>query len=376
MDNFFSQQNKMLEDIFLEAQKKGVFPGAATAIFQGCGTERKKLIKCYGNTAYQGDDLTSVGPATFYDLASLTKPLATLPALLTLLTAGRIKMEDKLGELLQRDLPREKRDICLRQLLGHSAGLAAHIPFFNHRPGPPPPERRDEIRESILAEILAQPLIYPPGSATVYSDLGYILAGMIVEIKSGEDLASFVRKNVYEPLGLSDQLFFNGVNHHHPASYAPGEFCAWRQRILHGEVGDENCALLGGVAGHAGLFGNIGGVASLAAYLLDLWQGRAAVELLAPEELRRCFSRQKINPDTTWALGVDTPSRQGSSGGHLLSEESIGHLGYSGTSFWIDPRRELVVVLLSNRVHPSRYNDQIKKFRPLFHDTVIRLLED
>ncbi|MFH7320569.1 serine hydrolase domain-containing protein [Desulfurivibrio sp. D14AmB] len=365
----------MLEDIFLEAMAKGVFPGAAIAVAHGLATNRNTEIKCFGKTGYQGDEIEPVDSETFYDLASLTKPLATLPALLVLLARGELSLDDKLEDLLQREVPREKRAIRLRQLLGHGSGLPAHLPFFEQWTPLAVQEQREEIREQVMTEILARPLLFTPGSATLYSDLGYILAGMVVELKSGEDLARFVEKHIYAPLGLSNQLFFNPHNHPRHVAYAPGEYCSWRQRLLRGEVGDENCALLGGVAGHAGLFGNIKGVAGLTSYLLDLWQDRAPVKLMRPDDLQHCLVKQQLKPDTTWALGMDTPSAQGSSGGDLLSADSVGHLGYAGTSFWIDPHRELVMVLLTNRVHPSRFNDQIKKFRPLLHNTLVNFLD-
>ncbi|HET97500.1 MAG TPA: class A beta-lactamase-related serine hydrolase [Desulfurivibrio alkaliphilus] len=377
MINFFLQQNKMLEDIFMEAITKGVFPGAAIAVAHGVASNRNIEVKCFGYTGYQGDENEPVEPETFYDLASLTKPLATLPALLVLLARGELGFDDKLEDLLQRKVSREKRAIRLRHLLGHSAGLPAHLPFFEHWAPQSALEQREGIREKVVAEIMARPLLFTPGTATLYSDLGYILAGMVVEKRSGDDLAEFIEKNIYAPLGLSNQLFFNPHNHPRQVVYAPGEYCSWRQRLLKGEVGDENCALLGGVAGHAGLFGNIRGVAGLTSYLLDIWQNQAPEKLILIEsdDLRHCLTKQQIKNDTTWALGMDTPSARGSSGGDLLSAASVGHLGYAGTSFWIDPHRELVVVLLTNRVHPSRFNDQIKRFRPLFHNNLIRVLD-
>jgi CubicO group peptidase (beta-lactamase class C family) len=156
-------------------------------------------------------------------------------------------------------------------------------------------------------------------------------------------------------------------------NYAFMEECPFRQRMLRGEVSDENAHALGGVAGHAGLFGTMEGVLLFAVHLLDQWQGREEHPGYRSRDLRKFLKKQKI-PGSTWALGFDTPSPTGSSGGKYLSPVSVGHLGFTGTSFWIDPVRELVMVLLSNRVHPSRENERIKKFRPLLHDAVIENL--
>lgn len=313
-------------------------------------------------------------PATIYDLASLTKPLATLLALVSLLGAGRIGFAQKLEDLLQSKVPVDKREISLRDLMGHRAGLASYIPFFSLV------AKKDQVqvKKEVLRIILDFPLVNPPGQQALYSDLGFILAGFIVEGQSGQNLAEYVRAAIYEPLGLEKRIFFNPPGKIQAGRYGRGEYCLWRRRVLDGEVSDESCALLGGVAGHAGLFGNIRAVSALVCSLLDHWVGKEVKgqkkPLLDRDILLSCFARQKKQNRDTWALGVDTPSTRYSSSGRYLSPLSIGHLGFTGTSFWIDPRRELVMVLLSNRVHPCRSNQKIKKFRPLFHDTVIKEL--
>jgi serine-type D-Ala-D-Ala carboxypeptidase len=373
VSNFFSQQNKMLEKIFRNAISQGIFPGAASSVFQGLGSSRQGMISCYGSTSYEAGKL--VDPATIYDLASLTKPLATLPALVSLMGAARINFSQKLEDLLQTKVPGDKREISLRDMMGHRAGLASYLPLFSLVDQKDP----DQLKREVLRIILDHPLVHPPGRQALYSDLGYILAGFIVEKQSGQNLAEYLRAAIYEPLGLGDRLFFNPRGNIRAGVYARGEYCLWRQRLLDGEVSDENCALLGGVAGHAGLFGDIGAVSALVCFLLDNWLGQEIKEgkkpRLARDVLLSCFERQNQQNQDTWALGVDTPSSRHSSAGRYLSPRSIGHLGFTGTSFWIDPRRELVMVLLSNRVHPCRSNQKIKKFRPLFHDTVIGELE-
>jgi CubicO group peptidase (beta-lactamase class C family) len=201
-----------------------------------------------------------------------------------------------------------------------------------------------------------------------------MLLGLIVEEKSGQGLADFFREKIAEPLGLAEKIFYcAGESKNTERRYAPTEDCPLRKRVLCGELSDENAHALGGVAGHAGLFGTIGGVLEMGVHLLDQWQGREEHPNYLASDLGRFLTRQDI-PGSTWALGFDTPSATGSTGGRYLAPTSVGHLGFTGTSLWIDPTRDLVMVLLSNRVHPSRENGGIKQFRPRFHETVMESL--
>lgn len=260
--------------------------------------------------------------------------------------------------------------MSIQNLLSHSAGFPAHKPYYQEL-AELPEEKRKEALLNILAE---EPLAYEPGSASIYSDLGFMLLGLIVEEKSGQGLAEFFKEKIAGPLGLAEKIFYVAAeSEKRERSYAPTEACPFRQRLLCGEVSDENAHALGGVAGHAGLFGCIGGVLEIGEHLLDQWQGREEHQNYRASDLRRVLTRQDI-PNSTWALGFDTPSATGSSGGRYLAPTSAGHLGFTGTSLWIDPTRDLVMVLLSNRVHPSRENTRIKQFRPLFHETVMESL--
>jgi CubicO group peptidase (beta-lactamase class C family) len=178
-------------------------------------------------------------------------------------------------------------------------------------------------------------------------------------------------EKIYRPLGLGDDLFFLPLCEARPdRRYAAMEDCPWRGKILVGEVHDDNAHALGGVAGHAGLFGTVQGVLALTTHLLEVWQARARPVGFHAAELRHFLTTRPV-ADSTWVLGFDTPSATGSSAGHHFSSASVGHLGFTGTSFWIDPVKELVVVLLTNRVHPVRHDERIKTFRPRFHDEVM-----
>ena len=216
--------------------------------------------------------------------------------------------------------------------------------------------------------IKQEPVEAPPGAQSVYSDLGFILLGVVVERAGGSPLADYCRSAVFEPMGAL--LGFRGPKGAASAGLsliAPTEDDPWRGRLLRGEVHDENAWALGGVAGHAGLFGTAEGVSVVVGHWLDGYKGRS--RLLQADLVKRFTTRQENIPGSSWALGWDTPSAPSSSGSRF-SPASFGHLGYTGTSVWVDPSVELEVVLLSNRVHPTRRNESIKQFRPLIHDVI------
>jgi CubicO group peptidase (beta-lactamase class C family) len=336
------------------------------AVAWGNPRKRKRIIQTYGHTTYSQENPVDEG--TVYDLASLTKPLATTLAILVLLKEGRIQLSDRVSDIFpqtEMSMPL----ISIRDILCHAAGFAAHRPYYLALCGLPEEKRKEALLNLLAVETQA----YEPGSTSIYSDLGFMLLGLIVEKKSGQGLAGFFREKIAEPLGIAEQIFFCPTGPEDKKKSAPTEECPVRKRVLCGEVSDENAYALGGVAGHAGLFGTIGGVLEMGVHLLDQWQGREEHPTYLASDLRRFLIRQDI-PGSTWALGFDTPSAVGSSGGRYLAPTSVGHLGFTGTSFWIDPTRDLVMVLLSNRVHPSRENIRIKQFRPLFHETVMESL--
>ena len=355
-------------EIFNKAVQSRTFPGAAMGVAWGGVEKRKRVIQTYGYTTYSEEN--RVDEATIYDLASLTKPLATTLAVLCLLKEGRLQLEDLVAGILPQTQPSFLHRVSIKDLLCHCAGFAAHKPYYLELVRLPEEQRK----EALLSLLASEPPAYEPGSTSVYSDLGFMLLGLIVEKKSGLELARFFREKIAQPLGIAEEIFFGpeGVATK-KGHIAPTEECDYRKRVLCGEVSDENCSALGGVAGHAGLFGTIGGVLEMGEQLLDQWQGRKEHPCYQASDLGRFLTRQNI-PGSTWVLGFDTPSATGSTGGKYLAPTSVGHLGFTGTSFWIDPTRDLVMVLLSNRVHPSRENPRIKEFRPLFHDTVIESL--
>jgi CubicO group peptidase (beta-lactamase class C family) len=369
---------KLSEKYVKKLLKKGVddevFPGAAAGIFFRKNEIKNKLISCYGKASLV-PQTRELSKKNIFDLASLTKPLATTPAILCLLKERKIDLNENLPSLLQKNVMGEKSQITLRQILNHSSGLPAHREYFKKLRELPYKERKELLETLILEEELES----TPGTKTIYSDLGFMLLGRIIEIKSGEPLDSFVDKKIIEPLGLGNKILFKKINggktphqeQKNRESFVATEKCSWRSKVLCGEVHDDNCFVLGGVSGHCGLFGDIESVLDLCVSVLDLWKKRKSHPNINSKDLQKFLSWQDREIETTRVLGFDTPSAKESSGGRFLSRSSVGHLGFTGTSFWIDPEKELVIVLLSNRVHPNRDNEKIKKFRPFFHDAVI-----
>ncbi|MEW6218973.1 MAG: serine hydrolase [Thermodesulfobacteriota bacterium] len=365
----------LLDDLLAEGVRQGVFPGGAYGVGQGPPAARRIWQGAAGCACLAPVPLPLM-PAALFDLASLTKPLATTLLLAQAVGRRQLDLDTPLAHLLLPPLPADKKAITVRQLLSHCSGLPAHRPYYRELVTQPPAARRRRLLELLLAE----PLLAPPGEATLYSDCGFLLLGLLVEAWCGESLDRAVQRLVYQPLGLEAHLGFRPLARDgllDPAAPGAGgrqlvatSRCPWRGRLLQGEVEDENAHALEGVAGHAGLFGDVAGVVDLALILLDAWQGRGAGAAFFGPGLAPFFQRGTAPAGSTWALGFDTPSDVGSSAGRFLSRRSAGHLGFTGTSFWIDPDQDLVVVLLTNRVHPRRDNPAIRAFRPRFHEAL------
>jgi CubicO group peptidase (beta-lactamase class C family) len=287
--------------------------------------------------------------------------------------------------------------VTLRQLLAHSSGLPRWRPYHalaeldpvasaaflppESRPGPealrPAFERgRGLVRQAVLAE----PPEAAPGSRTVYCDPGFLALGFLLEEVLGARIAALAESRVFLPLGLGSTSYLDGLAPGEAAAFAarrdfvPTEQCPHRREVNRGAVNDDNAWAMGGAAGHAGVFSTARDVAHLGQAWLDALRGRRSI---VPADVAREFARRDATPGTTRALGWDTPSEEGSSLGTRLGRTgrgAIGHLGFTGTSIWIDVEREVVVALLTNRVHPTAANERIRAFRPRFHDAVAEAL--
>ena len=292
---------------------------------------------------------------TIFDLASLTKVLATTTAVMLLVEQGALSLDDPVAKVLPHFGERDKERVTLRHLLTHSSGLHPWRGF--HETLLERERKKGEhwigtqaARDWILESICRSALVHEPASAAVYGDLDFIVLGAVVEAAAGQPLDRFCRERIFAPLGMHETRFLREP----PAEaerrrYAATENCPWRGRIVWGEVHDPNAAAMGGVAGHAGLFAPADDVMRFGTALLDVWHGRS--DALPQGRLREFAARQSLPAGSDWALGWDTPTAGGSSSGRHFSPQSIGHLGFTGTSLWIDFAAEAVVVMLTNRIH-------------------------
>jgi CubicO group peptidase (beta-lactamase class C family) len=320
---------------------------------------------------------------TIFDLASLTKVLATAAAMMRLVHDGAVFLDDPVSKHLPVFGERGKELVTVRHLLTHSSGLKPWRAFHElllekerktgvHLIGTP------AAREFVLERIFRSNLVHEPGAAAVYGDLDFIVLGALVEAVTRESLDAWCAERIFRPLGLSHTGFVRAVEGECPPPesmrrhFAATEVCPWRGRVVWGEVHDPNASVMGGVAGHAGLFSTADDVHRFGRILLDCWHGRS--DAFPQEIVRTFFTRQQLPENSDWALGWDTPTPGASSSGTHFSEQSVGHLGFTGTSIWIDLRQETVVVMLTNRVHPIARRSQFK-LRPLVHDLVMESFE-
>ena len=333
-----------------EAVRRRAFPCAAIEVG---GSRGPVWSHASGTLSY--DDAEAATADTVFDLASLTKVVATSTLLMRLVDAGAVALADRVGVRLADWRSADREAVTVADLLEHAGGLTAHLPFFRDHHG----------RHDYQHAICTLPLEYAPRSRSVYSDLGFILLAFIAADAGGAPLDEQFDA-VAGALGLGE------LRYRPPAEWrartAPTEVDPWRGRLLRGEVHDENGWALGGVAGHAGLFGTAPAVGRFARAVLETLQGRP--RLARPETFARFVERTRV-PGSSRALGWDTMLVT-SSCGRSLSPASFGHTGFTGTSLWVDPVQDLYVVLLTNRVHPTRANEAILPVRPAVHDAVAR----
>jgi CubicO group peptidase (beta-lactamase class C family) len=350
------------------AVRDGAFPGAVLAVGR-----RGLLVRLRAFGRYTHDpDAPEVTTDTVYDLASLTKVITTTTVAMSLVDEGRLDLDAKVSGIVPSFRGGAKDGVRVRQLLTHTGGLLWWASLYEELRGP----------EAYLARISEMDLDYEPGTKTIYSDLGLILLGNVLERLAGASLDEVARRRVFEPLGMSDTRYRPPVALR--PRIAPTEIDPWRGRTLLGEVHDENAFALEGVAPHAGLFASAGDLARFAQMLLN----RGSLEgrrIVSPGTVD-AFTRRAGIEGSSRALGWDTPSdgtasrsstpgEPGySSAGSLFSSRSFGHTGFTGTSMWMDPERELFLILLTNRVHPTRDNRAILEVRGRLADAVIRAL--
>jgi CubicO group peptidase (beta-lactamase class C family) len=356
--------------------RRGVFPGAvASAYHRG---RRLFLLSAGLRQKFPSEEPNS--PDTIYDLASLTKPMAAATVAMVGVEQGWLDVEQPVQWLLPEFRGPGKAVVRVRHLLAHTSGLPAWRPYLASLRARRPDLAlgSQEARELVYGWAAAEPLEAEPGKRAVYSDIGFILLGWLLERNAGARLDALFRNFVANRFGLGDVFFLpyrdggTEVAAGLATRIAPTDTCRDRGRLLRGEVNDAACAALGGVSGHAGLFGTADEVARWAVALLDASSGGGYC--LRKETVQLFWRHDPGVAGSTWRLGWDSPTPGASSGGKHLSAEAVGHLGFTGCSLWIDPRRDLVMVLLTNRVHPTGENEMIKKFRPVFHDLIVESL--
>jgi CubicO group peptidase (beta-lactamase class C family) len=328
-----------------------VFPAAVVNVGGRAGV---RWQQAFGRVTY-ADAAPTCTVDTIFDLASLTKVIATTPMAMSHVRGGRLNLDARVSERFPAWKTDGHNGVTYRQLLDHSSGLPAHLRAWETAAG----------RDAYQRLILDTPLDRPAGSSAVYSDIGFMLLGFLLEDLGGAPLDrqfSALMGRTLDPIQYRPQ----------PSLYertAPTEFDPWRGRVLCGEVHDENAAALGGVAAHAGLFGTADAVGRYARLVLDTFDRET---ILGTPDLMRTFAQRSTVTGSSRALGWDT-ALPTSSCGTQMSATAIGHTGFTGTSIWIDWERDLYAVLLTNRVHPSRANQKLIPLRPAFHDALPRI---
>ncbi len=335
------------------------FPGGVLAV----GYQNELVVHEFGRQTYDPKS-PAVNVDTIYDAASLTKPVVTATLVAMQMEAGRIGLDLPVARFIHEwnsgPNPDWRKTVTVRNLLTHSSGLPAHKDYFLTL----------HSKREFIAAICAEPLEYAPGTKTIYSDLGFILLGEILERATGKTLDQLAHEEIFAPLDMAGTTFNPPKNL--LERVAPTENDAtYRKRLLQGEVHDENAFAMGGVAGHAGMFTTASDLAAFCQMLLN--GGIYGHHRMLTRATISQFTAAQAVAGNTRTLGWMSPTPNSTSG-RYFSPRSYGHLGFTGTSVWIDPDRKMFVILLTNRVYPTRDNDKIAAVRPALHDAVIEAL--
>ena len=379
--------NDSIDRAFKDAVAGGVFPAAEVLSAKG---GEILLHARYGDAREE----------TCFDISSITKPFSTATLAMMQVAEGLLSLDDSVYQWLAGARQAAHRQMTVRMLLNHTSGLPAWQPYYRELPlslvG------TEAGKRMMLESCYAEELVSEPGTRTLYSDVGYIMLGEIIEQAGGAPLDELFAQRVARPLSLKDTFFVRNVgapvitgrrtttspDQHVPTpkhgvpSERPGrrdgenrrfaatEDCPWRERVVHGEVHDQNAYALGGVAGHAGLFSTASDLHAFAKELVACRRGES--DFIPPEVVRAFIPDEERRPaGDEYALGWNRPSRRDSASGHRFSPNTIGHLGFTGCSIWIDLAKDFWIVLLTNRIHPSTMNEKIAAFRPRIHDLIV-----
>ena len=368
-----------VENAFQEAVAEGVFPGAVVLVSKDDSVVYERAFG-YRSLLPQKSAM-EVG--TIFDLASLTKPMATTVAIMLLIREKKLRLDDQVTRVIPMYGVFGKSLTTVRHLLNHSSGLPAWKAFFeeiikNEKSGRINFVASRAAKNYVFEQIHREKVVSSPGVQSVYSDLGFIILGEAIEILTGNTLDRYCQDRIFKSLGLRSTGFVDlsqlRTRRLQPVEdmIAPTENCPWRKKVLCGEVHDDNAYAMGGVAGHAGLFSS---ARDVHAFLVRMNQCLHGKDSFVPQSVVQEFlTKDASSSHTNFALGWDRPSAEKSASGSLFSSRSVGHLGFTGCSIWWDLEKNCHIVLLTNRVHPSRKNEKIKDFRPQIHDQIMKVL--
>ncbi len=352
-----------------------------------------QLLSTKGSNILMNEAFGEAQIDTIFDIASLTKAICTTTLAMFVTENDPLFLDDPISKFLGQRLTPDKSNITIRHLLNHSSGLPAHEDYYQTVP------KADLCKQSgkdiVVNAVCTEPLEYKTGAKSIYSDLGFILLGEIIEGMFDQPLDDAFAKHIAAPLDLNDTFFVDLKSSVIPAAcsgnparsplttagmtqtsrtFAPTEDCPWRDKVMLGEVHDQNAWAMGGVCGHAGLFSTTSDINKFISVLVDSYNGRG--NFLKKDTIERFlpFQFKLTESNSTWLLGWDRPSHVNSQAGSHFSGRSIGHLGYTGCSMWIDLENDFWTVLLSNRIHPTTMNEKIKSFRPMIYNLVFEEL--
>ncbi len=348
-----------VDQLMKQAVADRVFPGGVLLVSRD---NRIEFFEAYGYAdLFSGESVTR---NTVYDLASLTKPLATTLAVMQLIQESRLTLDQPVVSILPGFQDPLMSQVTVRYLLAHCSGISNYHPFFIKLRQVPIIERKECLEKMLIQEKLAG----FPGNQVVYSDIGFMILRWIIETITEKRMDSFLTEFLYHPLGLDRIHFIDLKQQNCHEGIAATEFCMWRNSLIKGKVHDDNAYVMGGIDGHAGLFGSAMDIARLISVLMSDYRKQSGGGIFDSHLIQVFWSRQI---PFGRALGFDMPSTDVASCGHFFSKNSVGHLGFTGTSIWIDPDMSVFIILLTNRIHPSRFNIDIRRFRPLIHDEIM-----
>lgn len=392
-----NQRFQAVVDVLEGGVKDGVFPGAVLAV----GLGDTLIFQRAAGRRYDADTVDGEkrfgAPAmrldTVFDLGSLTNIVVTTTIIMKLLEERRIKLDDRVSRYIEGFGVLGKSAITVGQVLSHQSGLAPWVPFYEELLNEHAGARMGILtsrgaRQYVYNSINRSSLKQEPGTKQVYSDVGFILLGHMIEELTGQSLEKAAQRYVFQPLGMRSSSFIDlsllrrGGIQAVPEMIAPTEECPWRKTILCGEVHDDNAWAMGGVAGHAGVFSSSLDLSKFAREMILAAYGRST--FLRPETLQLFWGRVTAEGaahhfDSGWRFGWDTPTKDNAMIDAELSDRAVGECSFPGCSLWLDPRGDtpqsgLSVVLLTNRVHPTRANKKIRAFRPQIHAAIVQAL--